>query len=214
MPFVIKPNQTILFTGDSITDCGRREANAPLGNGYVRQIRDLIGAKYPSLEANIINTGISGNTVDDLFNRWTDDCIRHQPDWLSIKIGINDLHRWLRQTPGVLISADKFAELYDAILTRARKETKTKIILVEPFYMSQDFNSDSFRSTVLENLPSYLKVVSNMARKHKTKIVHTHKAYQGLLKHITADQICNEPVHPNSSGHTVIAYQWLKTMGW
>ncbi len=34
--FVVKDGQTILFIGDSITDCGRRGAEAPLGNGYVR----------------------------------------------------------------------------------------------------------------------------------------------------------------------------------
>jgi lysophospholipase L1-like esterase len=214
MPFALKPKQTVLFIGDSITDCGRRAQEAPLGAGYVRQIRDLIAVKYPALDLNIINKGISGNTVRDLFNRWTDDCIRHQPDWLSIKIGINDIHRWLRKVEDQSVNPEEFAELYDQILKRARKETKAKIILVEPFYMSLDAKSDSFRSQVLEHLPSYLKTVNAMAKKYKTKIAHTHKAYQTLLKHVDPDQICGEPVHPNTSGHTVIAYEWLKTMGW
>jgi lysophospholipase L1-like esterase len=214
MPFALKPKQTVLFIGDSITDCGRRAQSAPLGEGYVRQIRDLIAAKYPALDLNIINKGISGNTVRDLFNRWTDDCIRFQPDWLSIKIGINDIHRWLRKVEDQAVTPEEFAELYDQILARVKKETKAKIILVEPFYMSLDAKGDSFRSLVLENLPSYMKTVTAMSRKYKTKIVHTHKAYQNLLKYVDPDQICNEPVHPNQSGHFVIAYEWLKTMGW
>lgn len=214
MPFAIKPKQTVLFIGDSITDCGRRAQAAPLGEGYVRQIRDLITAKYPALELNIINTGISGNTVRDLFNRWTDDCIRYQPDWLSIKIGINDIHRWLRKVEDQAVTAEEFADLYDKIMARVKKETKAKVILVEPFYMSQDAKGDSFRSLVLEHLPSYIKTVHAMSKKYNTKLVQTHKAYQNLLKHIDPDQICGEPVHPNPSGHTVIAYEWLKTMGW
>ena len=32
----IEDGQTLLFIGDSITDCGRRGAEAPLGNGDVR----------------------------------------------------------------------------------------------------------------------------------------------------------------------------------
>lgn len=214
MPFALKSNQTVLFIGDSITDCGRRGQAAPLGEGYVRQIRDLIAVKYPSLDLNIINKGISGNTVRDLFNRWTDDCIRFQPDWLSIKIGINDIHRWLRKVEDQSVTPEEFAELYDQILARVTKETKAKIVLVEPFYMSHDAKSDSFRSLVLEHLPSYLKTVHAMSKKYKTKLVQTHKAYQTLLKHVDADQICGEPVHPNQSGHFVISYEWLKTMGW
>ena len=37
----------VLFIGDSITDCGRRDEHAPLGNGYVSRIAELITAKYP-----------------------------------------------------------------------------------------------------------------------------------------------------------------------
>ena len=214
MPFALKSNQTVLFIGDSITDCGRRGDHMPLGGGYVTQTRDLIAAKYPALNLNIINKGISGNTVRDLFNRWTDDCINLQPDWISIKIGINDIHRWLKNVPDASVSPEEFAELYDQILMRVRTETKAKIILVEPFYMSTDRKSDSGRSEVLKHLPSYIKTVHAMSKKYRTKIVYTHKAYQNLLKYIHADQICNEPVHPNTSGHLIIAYEWLKTMGW
>ncbi len=83
MPFAIQPGQTVLFTGDSITDCGRRGDDRPLGAGYVRMAVDLINARYPDNGCRFINTGIGGNIVRDLFDRWTDDCIRHQPDWLS-----------------------------------------------------------------------------------------------------------------------------------
>ena len=44
MPFALKSNQTVLFIGDSITDCGRRGDHMPLGGGYVTQTRDLIAA--------------------------------------------------------------------------------------------------------------------------------------------------------------------------
>jgi hypothetical protein len=34
--FALQDGQTVVFIGDSITDCGRREAQAPYGSGYVR----------------------------------------------------------------------------------------------------------------------------------------------------------------------------------
>jgi len=117
MAFALKPRQTIVFTGDSITDCGRRDAASPLGNGYAKMICDLIVARYPAHQLRTINTGSSGHTVRDLSNRWTDDVIRHRPDWVSIMIGINDVHRWLAKTPDA-VSAKEYAQLYDGILAR------------------------------------------------------------------------------------------------
>lgn len=44
----------------------------------------------PELELTFINTGISGNRVCDLRDRWQQDVINHKPDVVSILIGIND----------------------------------------------------------------------------------------------------------------------------
>ena len=67
----LESGQTIVFIGDSITDCGRRMHERPLGNGYVKQFNDLLIAHYPQLDVNvnIINRGISGDTVTGLRNR-------------------------------------------------------------------------------------------------------------------------------------------------
>ena len=47
----------LLFTGDSITDCGRDYAcnGEDLGDGYVRQVDALVRAHY-SLSIEILNT--------------------------------------------------------------------------------------------------------------------------------------------------------------
>jgi lysophospholipase L1-like esterase len=213
MAFALKPRQTIVFTGDSITDCGRRDSAAPLGNGYVKTICDLIVARYPAHQLRTINTGISGHTVRDLSNRWTDDVIRHRPDWLSIMIGINDVHRWLAKGPDS-VSAKQYAELYDGILKRIKKETKAQIILIDPFYLSNDTRSGQWRSTVLKSLAPYIRTVGAMAKKYKTRHVRLHDVFQRLLKTYPADQFCPEPVHPNPAGHTAMAEAWLKEMGW
>jgi len=213
MAFAIRPGQKVLFIGDSITDCRRRSEFIPLGNGYVRQVRDLIVARYPKHDVTVVNTGIGGNTVRDLRDRWTDDCIRHRPDWLSVKVGINDLHRWLRQGDAPVTPAE-FAELYDEILARARRETSAKLILIDPFYCSTDRDSGSFRSRVLQHLPKYLRTVQRMAAKYRARHVRTHRLFQELLKRHRADHFCpDEPVHPNASGHLVIAHAWLTALG-
>ena len=90
MTLLFKAKQTIEFIGDSITDCGRRDPTlSPLGDGYVRLIHDLLQAGYPELRLNVINKGISGNTVLDLKSRWRSDVLEISPDWLFIFIGVN-----------------------------------------------------------------------------------------------------------------------------
>ena len=205
MPTKLKSNQTILFIGDSITDCGRRDVNRPLGGGYVKLFADLLTVHEPEKRITVINKGIGGDRVTGLQNRWTDDVLRHQPDWLSVKIGINDLHSVLRNDPNA-VSPKVFEEAYDDVLSRTRKEMPScEILLIDPFYISNECASSSFRHQVLELLPAYLRVVHKMSRKHEARLIKTHEIFQKLLKHFEADAFCPEPVHPNGTGHLVIA---------
>ena len=68
--------KTLLFQGDSITDCGRVTSG---GAGYPK---DLWGPGYAGMIATqlmgdqpgkweVINRGISGNRIVDLYARWT-----------------------------------------------------------------------------------------------------------------------------------------------
>ena len=212
MSLEIQTGQTILFIGDSITDCARRNTERPLGNGYVRIFADLLTIREPEKKVNIINKGIGGDTVPGLQQRWTDDVLFHQPDWLSIKIGINDLHRTLMGNAEPVPPA-RFHDVYDEILQRTRVELPAcQILLIDPFMISREFNPNSFRKSVLDLLPEYLAVVDTMSRKYQTRILHTHAMFQKLLQYHAGDCFCPEPVHPNPTGHLAIAeaiYQLL-----
>ncbi|MBI4028565.1 MAG: SGNH/GDSL hydrolase family protein [Verrucomicrobia bacterium] len=211
--FLFQNNNTVLFIGDSITDAGRRAQAAPLGEGYVKLAIDLVTARYPERKIRFINKGIGGNTVRELANRWHDDVIRHRPDWLSIMIGINDLHRALVNA-SEMVTPEQFQELYRNILDTTRQATKARVILIDPFYISQDRDHHSWRNKVLEILPRYLDVVRKMTREFKTLHVRSHEAFQQQLRYREADRFCPEPVHPNLSGHIVIAHEFLRSVGW
>jgi len=200
----IQSEQTILFVGDSITDCGRRGAEAPYGSGYVGLFRELMTARYPDRDITVVNKGIGGNTVEDLAHRWEDDVVRHEPDWLSIKVGINDLHRTMGDAE-FAVPLDAFASAYDDILQRARDGWGPQIVLVSPFYISRDTGSGGFRSKVLEMLPGYIEIVEKMAAKHDARYVPLQDVFMKHLEYREPDDFCPEPVHPHRAGHLVIA---------
>ena len=213
MPLAIAPGARLLFTGDSITDCGRRDEHPPLGNGYVRHVESLLAARHPACRPTLLNTGIGGNTAANLADRWTDDVVRHQPDWLTILVGINDLHRHLRGVDEP-VSPEEYARHYDGILGRARAETSAKLVLIEPFYISVEARAGTRRRRVLDLLPTYTAIVRDLASRYETRFVAAHDAYQAALAHHPGDLFCPEPVHPNpNAGHLLLANAWLDAVG-
>ena len=210
MPIALRDKQTILFIGDSITDCGRRGGATPYGDGYVKFFRDLLILREPHRRVAIINKGISGDNAVGLKNRWNDDVLYHRPDWLSVKIGINDCHRFLAgvQEHG----PDEFRKDYDLVLSQTREETKAQILLIDPFYISTDRTGLGARTQVLKLLPEYISTVHDMAKKHKARLVRTHDLFQKHLESTAPDFFCPEPVHPFRSGHLFIALEVMKTL--
>jgi lysophospholipase L1-like esterase len=93
---LIRPGETILFHGDSITDAGRKRdvstanSNAGLGRGYAWLAAAQLLIDRPDANLKIFNRGISGNKVYQLAERWQADCLDLKPDVLSILIGVND----------------------------------------------------------------------------------------------------------------------------
>jgi lysophospholipase L1-like esterase len=207
----IQHNQKIVLIGDSITDCGRRDSAAPYGDGYVSILRDIAIAGWPERDITWVNKGIGGDTVVNLRARWQQDVIDEKPDWLTIKIGINDLGCYLSGVPEA-VAPPVFREVYEEILTRATTEITPHIVLITPFYMSTDRSGTTAESRMLDLLPEYLTVVEQMATQFGLPIVHLQPVFERQLAHRPASAFCAEPVHPNRTGHTIIALELLKAL--
>jgi acyl-CoA thioesterase I len=208
----VKKDELFLCIGDSITDCGRRDIAFPLGNGYVKIFSDLLLAYFSGKKIKVINKGIGGNTVPDLKARWEDDVIYHKPDWLSILIGINDLHRVLGKGPDwESFTPEKYEKNYRDILKRAKNKAGCPIVLLEPFYISND-STDNWRGQVLRLLEDYRKIVWQLSKEFKTSLVKLQDIFRNNLKYNDADTFCAEPVHPNITGHQIIAQHFFETL--
>jgi len=210
--FLIKDGQKVVMQGDSITDAGRRAEAAPYGQGYAAIFREMVTALYPERSITFLNKGIGGNKTTDLKERWDDDVIRHQPDWLTLMIGINDLHTYLRAPDDPeAVPLERYREIYDWLMARTRAQTQADIVLIDPFYISIS-SRDNFRRRVLEIIPDYIAVVHEMAEKYDAMLVEMNDIFANCLKYVESETFCLEPVHPARGGHIAIALALLRTL--
>ena len=127
----------ILFQGDSVTDAFRDRSNYhDMGQGYPKYASEKISAKYPDIEFEFINLGISGHQTKDLVARLQRDFIDIQPDIVSIMIGVNDV--WHHADDRSWIPGEVFEERYRTILEAIKEKTSAKIMIMEPFILQEE----------------------------------------------------------------------------
>ncbi|HEX8323704.1 MAG TPA: SGNH/GDSL hydrolase family protein [Tepidisphaeraceae bacterium] len=209
MPLDLQPGQTFVFIGDSITDAGRHEDPDGLGDGYVRLVRDYLYAKDPVKAPRVINTGISGNRVTDLAKRWKDDVLDHEPDVVSIKIGINDVWHGLDGGGGG-VPIEQFVEMYHVILRQLQAVVpKAKVVLCQPSVIEPPAPANG--NAVLQ---PYVRAVGELKREfNAVAVVPLHAAFVSARRLRPDINWTPDGVHPSSAGHMLIARAWLAETG-
>ncbi len=207
----LQAKDTLLFIGDSITDTGRDRpvgVRNGLGDGYVRLVNSLLGANHPETPIRVLNTGISGNRVTNLDARWQTDVIDLKPDWLSIMIGINDV--W-RQFDCVADKEQVDIELYEKLLRKLIEQTQPSLkglVLMTPFYLEAN-PSDPLRAKMDE----YSAVVKKLADEYAAIFVDIQAAFNAYLAKTPTQTLCSDRVHPNQTGHMIIAKAFYQAIG-
>src|SRR5471030_2265481 len=131
---LIDINDTILFTGDSITDCGRvREDARHLGSGYAAWTAAHLQARLAAPQLKIFNRGNGGNRMCDLLQRFDTDMLALKPTVVSILIGINDT--WRRYDSNNATEAKAYERDYRALLEKIARQLKARVVLLEPFLL-------------------------------------------------------------------------------
>lgn len=200
--------QRIVMIGDSITDCGRRDAFAPYGNGYVSLVHAFITARYPELGLSFENRGVGGDTVRHLEARWDEDVIALQPDWLSVKIGINDVWRAFGDNAHEAVPPGEYEATLRRLLRRAVDETGCKLIVVEPYVIEKDLNDPQLLRT--RELGWIARMIAD---EFGAVNVRTQDAFDEVLRHSEPADWADDRIHPNLPGHAVIARAFLDAVG-
>lgn len=209
----IDPDSKLVMIGDSITDAERWRPFvvnqlAALGNGYVHLVAGMLGAVCPERRIQVINMGVSGNTVRDLKARWQSDVYDYRPDWLSIMIGINDVWRQFDapHLPGLHVPLDEYATTLEALVQATRPQLKG-LVLMTPFFIEPN-RDEPMRA----QMDRYGAVVQRLASEHDAVFVDTQAAFDAVLRHVHPSAIAGDRVHPNIIGHTILARAFLNAL--
>lgn len=190
----------ILFVGDSITDCGRREDSPDfLGDGYVRMIAERLPDRH------IINVGISGNRAIDLRDRWHIDVVEQHPEALTVYVGINDT--WRRYDSNDPTSASAFENNYRACL--ADVGGASQVLLVEPFVLPVNEEQQRWH----EDLDEKRAVVARLSTEFGFAFVPLQSLLSAAAEDHGAAALAQDGVHPTELGHRLIADAWLEVAG-
>ncbi|AWB45454.1 GDSL family lipase [Paenibacillus sp. CAA11] len=204
-------NDTLLITGDSITDCGRDRPfgeSGGLGNGYASQVFALLKAVYPQLHIRVLNTGVGGDTTLELEERWETDVKNLKPDWLSIMIGTNDVWRQIGKP-----EAEQSLTAYENRLRKLIEDIKPSLkglILMTPYLLESNKN-DRMRSL----MDQCGVIVKKLAEEYDAVFVDTQAAFDAVASDIYLAELSFnwDRVHPDGAGHMVLARAFLNAIG-
>ena len=204
----------ILFYGDSITDMGRhRDAQDHpafgYGVGYPNFIIGELAYSQPK-EYEFVNRGISGNRIVDLYARIKADCWNHNPDVLSILIGVNDVwHEWGGKNG---VELDRFEKVYRMLLEDTKKRLPNiKFIICEPFVLKGTAtDSEEGQWEHFQQVKEYAKVVKKLAEECGAVFVPLQDKFDAAAEKYGVETYLYDGVHPATAGAKLIAEAWLE----
>jgi lysophospholipase L1-like esterase len=203
--------KTFLLQGDSITDAGRsRENDSARGQGYPNLVAAELMYDYPG-QFKIINRGISGNRVVDLYARLKKDFLNLKPDYLSILIGVNDVwHDYSSEPNGV--PDERYRKVYDLLIEEIKAELPdVKIYILEPFVLRGTGTEEHWEEFDRE-VCMRAKGAKWIAEKHGLPFIELQSRFDEMCKVCEASYWLGDGVHPTAAGHELIARALLETV--
>ncbi len=206
----------VCFVGNSITNNGEFHHNILLYHL----------TRYPSENVSFFNCGISGDVTGGILNRMDDDILVHQPTHIVLMIGMNDVKRSL-YGEYVTTNADTLAQRQKAISvykTNLEKiiniffSKKLTVILQKPTIYDQTAKLPTKNNLgVNDALKACADFVGDLATKYQLQVVDYWTILNQLnqqlqKKDASATLTSNDRVHPQSTGHFIMAYQFLIAM--
>lgn len=196
------------FTGDSITDCGRRTDPRGLGGGWVDVVADRLTQRGDS--SRIVNSGVSGDRVGQLADRFAGEVLAEVPDVLTVFIGVNDTQvAFYRGEP---TAAGEFERRYAELLAAATAAGVPRVILIDPFVLmpvNGAWYGEGFDFS-RRDLDLKRPIVARLASVGGHGYVPLQVPFDEAVELRGGAAVAPDGVHPSPLGHRLIATEWLR----
>lgn len=200
----------VCFIGNSITNNGE----------YYNNLWLYYATRFPREKIHFYNCGISGDVTGGILKRMDKDILIHQPTHAVMMIGMNDVKRDLygKQDSNDSLKQKALKDYNnntEAIVKILKKHTDNIILLKPSIYDETAAIETANLYGVNGALQRCAKQVQSLSEKYHTGLVD----FQTILLRINKEQQAKDPtftiigkdrVHPQSVGHFIMAYQFLK----
>ncbi len=184
--FFFKPNDRIVFLGDSITE----------QYGYSSDIELYLTTRFPSGNFTFLNAGINGDTATGGANRFKNHVLAENPTAVTIDFGMNDGGYGAFKPD----AAKRYAEKTAAMLDMAKK-AGVRVALVSP--NAVDKRTNPGLATYQETQQRFYAPLKELAAEHGVPFVDQYAVTRAALEKMTADDPQAKTVKPFPDGvHT------------
>lgn len=206
--FEVKNGDIILFQGDSITDGNRgrsEDLNHIHGHGYQYILASEMYADNFDKDFTVINRGITGNKISDLYGRWEEDCTSLKPTVLSVLVGVNDMYAAYNGANHS--DPEDYKKVFRCMLNEAlEKNPDMMIVIMEPFFgVAKDEDYSIFMSS---RIGEYRAAAKEIAEEYNAVFVPLQDIFDEYAKHTDIYKLLWDGVHPTTGSHQLIARRW------
>ena len=199
----------ILFFGDSITDARRaRESdfNDRFGSGYVMQVAGELFLENP-VKYEIINRGIGGERIVDLYARVKKDVWNEKPDVLTILEGVNDISHEVWEQNGV--ETERWERTYRTLLEETLERLPgVKIIIGEPFVFEGEISNKDFAEYT--KIRERAQILKKIAKEMQLHYLPLQNVLDEKVERYGVEVVTKDGLHPTVYASKIIAEEWLK----
>lgn len=201
----------IIFLGDSITDMSHAADNQPeiykMGYGYVYLVASELYSKYPQ-QYQVINRGVAGDTLYDLYARvklyaWNDT-----PDYLSIFVGVNDVCSELNRNEE--FDGKRFEKVYRMLIQDTLKVLpKVKILLCAPYFGDFGAPREDY-AKFISAINACGLIIEKIAKEFNLPFINVQKDFDVATEKYGLDYCYTDSIHPSIPGSKIIADRWIE----
>jgi len=191
----------ICIFGDSITE-GYYDYEK---GGWVNRLKE----KFTN--NNIYNFGISGDTTDDLLDRFSSDIKDKNPELIIFAIGINDSEFFPKENKN-LIEFDKFKNNIKELIKKSREFTNgivfVGLVSVEEEKVSPIPWGSGDWHYLNKEIERYDDAIKQICEVESVKFIDINEE----MKVLDYKKILKDGIHPNSDGHRWMADKILEQL--